>query len=150
MGNLSVLLQEIIIKCGSSLAHGREPVVYPYKDYHKNKLLLLTAWVIPHPGHTDISACLWSVTDLVTAAALEENSSKCYSAPASHLSLWSWSSFSSSSLFWVSFLRQQSRWLTASSSDSKFFDSSAALLLLEMKPDVNNNSYDFTRALLYP
>lgn len=144
------MLQEIIIKHGNSIAHGREPVVYPCKDYHENKLLLRSARGIPHPGHTDISACVRSVTHLVTAAALKKNSSKCYSAPTSYLSLWSCSSFSSFSLFWVSFLRQQSSWLTVSSSDSKFFDSSAALLLLQTKPDVNNNSWIVLQHSLIP
>lgn len=102
------------------------------------------------PNHTDISACCWSFRDFITAAALKENSSKCYSAPTSYLSLWSCSSFSSFSLFWVSFLRQQSSWLTVSSSDSKFLDSSADLLLLQTKPEVNNNSYPFSSALPYP
>lgn len=150
-GNLSwsVVLQEVI-RQRNSFAQRTELVVYPYQSYDKKTLLLVSAQEIPQPGHADISACLPSATDLVTAATLKENSLKHYSAPIPYLSLWSCSSFSSSSLFWVSFLRQQSSWLTVSSSDSKFLDSSAYLPLLQNKPEVSNNSCDFMTALPHP
>lgn len=117
-------------------------------------------WFIPIRAMTNIitsecsgncpSSSLWSGPKLVTATDLNVNSLKLHSAPTSYLSLWSCSSFSSFSLLWVSFLRQQSNWLTVSSSDSKFLDSSADLLLLQTKPHVSNKSYDAIRALPYP